>query len=273
VCSTSVVTGQGIASMPEPIGIHDFADRGVSLLPATAPQFDAQLTQLIPRWSDAAGALKPYLAILSNHSKRTIVAYSVSFDTTDGSGNTHQDMTHFNYPSAVAGTGDGSSGLPRDREVRPSEFRVVGAYYEIMPDLDNRWLTDFARRQSERLKDARTLEVGIDAVIFDDGSIIGEDTSGLQQAFEKYLNTTQQIYRSILSRVEGGSSISEAIEWLRGTADEARRKAATGDRDVFYYVQAVGDVSRARRSIGDDRMREVLANAIRRTPFVVKRLQ
>lgn len=222
--------------MQEPVAVHDFADVGVSLMPSTAPQFDARMTALIPDWSGIAAALKPYLVILSNHSKRTIVAYGVSFETTDSAGRVLQSLVHFNYPNAVAGAGVGQNGLPRDREVRLGEERVVGTNFEIMPDADNRWLTDFARQQSERFKETRKFDVGIDAVIFDDETLIGEDTSELQRAFERYLNTTQGIYRSVVSRIDEGNSIDEVFQWLRTAAGAARDKGPA-DLDAFYYVQ------------------------------------
>ena len=268
---TSIFAAHGVGSVQEPIVVHDFADVGVSLMPPTTAQFDARMEALIADVAGTAAALKPYLVILSNHSKRTIVAYCVSFEMTDSTGRVHQSLVHFNYPNAVAESGVGQSGLPRGREVRPGEARVVGTNYEIMPEAGTWWLADFARSQSERFKDTRKLVIGIDAVIFDDGTLVGEDTSELQQAFEKYLNTTQEIYRSVVSRIDLGVSIDDVFQSLRGPAEDARAKVRGGDWSGFYYVQAAGDVSRARKKIGDDRVRDVFEKAIRQTPFVVKR--
>jgi len=270
VCSTGIVTGQGIASMPEPIVIHDFSDAGVRLTPSTAPGFDERVGPLIQPWGSQAMALKPYLVILSNESKYTIVAYCVVFTTTDASGPVHQKLIHFNYPQAVAGRGSDGSGLPRGREVRTGEERVVGMNFEIMPEYDNRWLGEFAVKQNEALKEARKLEVSLDAVIFDDGRLVGDDTSELQRAFEQYLRSTEAIYRSVASRIDGGESVETAFQWLRQSLAEAIQKGPN-DVGAFYYVQAAGDVGRARTRIGDGRVRDVFEQAIRKTPFVITR--
>jgi len=262
VCMTT-----GVASVHEPI-VQDFSNKGVSLTPSNAPPFDARVTALIPEWSQVANALKPYLVILSNKSERTIVAYCLQFDVILEDGRIFQEVVHFNYPSAVAGKVPGQSGLPRGREVRAGEGRVVGTSFEIMPAVDNRWLDAFAKQQRERFNTAQRLSIRIDAVIFDDGTLLGDDVSGLRHAFETYLNASQQIYRDIVSRLEGGIPIDDAFGWLSKAATEAKSKVQ-GDRESFYYVQAAGDVTRARRSLGDSQVRDVLARAIRSVPFVI----
>jgi hypothetical protein len=154
--------------------------------------------------------------------------------------------------------------------VRPGEERVVGTRFEVMPDVDNQWLPAFARKQREQLEDARTLRVAIDAVIFEDGTLIGEDRSELQRAFEKYLSTAQSIYRGLVARIDSGQSVDEAFQWLRTASAEALKKGPE-DLEAYYYVQAAGDVVRARTKIDDRRVRDVLEQAIRKTPFAVRR--
>jgi hypothetical protein len=255
----------------EPIIIHDFPDAGVSLMPSTARQFDERMAALIPAWSGIAAAVKPCLVILSNHSERTIVAYCVWFEMTDGAGRLQQSFVHFNYPNAITGGSAGRNGLPRDREVRPGEERVVGTMFEIMPDVNNQWLTDFAKQQGERLKDVRRLEVRIDAMIFDDGSLVGEDTSELQRAFETYLTATQEVCQSVVSSIDGGSSIDDVFQWLLTALADAKTRVEGGDRSALYYVEATADALRARRKVGDERVADVLRQAIRHTPFVIRR--
>lgn len=268
VAIAPVLMGTGVAGVQEPITVQDLAEQGVSLTSPSAPTFDARMTQLVPEWSTLASALKPYLVILSNQSARTIVAYCVQFEVTNGDGRVFQDVVHFNYPAAVARTAQNMTGLPRGREVRPGEARVVGTSFEIMPAVDNRWLDAYAKQQRERFGTARKLSIWIDAVIFEDGTLLGNDVSDLRHAFDTYLNASQQIYRGIVSRIQQGSSVDEAFSWLSTTATEAKSKVAN-NRDALYYVQAAGDVIRARRSLGDTQVSEVLARSIRDVPFVI----
>jgi len=128
-CVTSAFAAQRGATVQGPIVVHDFANVGVRLIPSTDPEFDARMAALIPEWSKLAVGLKPYLVILSNQSERTIVAYCVSFQTTDSGGRVHQRLVHFNYPNAVAGATVGQHGLPRGREVSHGEERVVGTNF------------------------------------------------------------------------------------------------------------------------------------------------
>ena len=138
--------------------------------------------------------MTPFVAILSNLSTRTVVAYCIAFESADEGGRSRQNLVHFNYPNAVAGTAPDQTGLPRGREVRPGEERVVGLRFEINPSVDNAWLDEFAKQQGDLAKGLRSLTVEVDAAIFDDGVLVGRDTSGLQQAFEMYLQATQGLY-------------------------------------------------------------------------------
>jgi len=271
VCASSVIATQGVATVQPAITIQDFADIGVSLLPPTDPQFDARVKALIQQWTALAVAVKPHLVILSNRSDRTIVAYCISFLATDGKGGKRQNLVHFNYPNAVAGIGEGGGALPRGREVRPGEGRVIGPHFEIMPDVDNGWLAEYAKQAEVHLKDTRRLAIEIDAVIFEDGSLVGADTSELQTAFEKYLKVSQDIYRSIVANLEADRSIDEVMESEWAAAREVSAKDDTA-RDGFYRVQAVSDISKLRKQVGDVRVRQAFRDAIRQTPFVIKRV-
>lgn len=109
-------------------------------------------------------------------------------------------------------------------------------------------------------------------MIFDDGVLLGEDTSELQQAFEKYLNgCANDLSRRYIAATRGKVRRRSVSAAAQCSAAEAGAKDAS-DADAFYFGQAAGEVLRARRRIGgDDRVREVFAKAIRQTPFVITR--
>ena len=84
---------------------------------------------------------------------------------------------------------------------------MVGLRFEINPVVDNTWLDEFARQQSDLAKGLRSLTVEVDSAIFDDGVLVGRDTSELQQAFEMYMQATQRLYQSVLRDLNVGQTI------------------------------------------------------------------
>jgi len=259
--------------MQEHVSLRDLPDVGILLASPLTTGFDERVGALVPAWRRQAIALTPFVAILSNLSTRTVVAYCIAFESADEGGRSRQNLVHFNYPNAVAGTAADQTGLPRGREVRPGEERVVGLRFEINPSVDNAWLDEFARQQGDLAKGLRSLTVEVDAAIFDDGLLVGRDTSGLQQAFEMYLQATQGLYQSVLRELNAGQTIDAIFASIRASMRQNREKSFNNpdDREAVYAVQAAGDALQARARIGDDKVKEVFERAIRRVPFTVRR--
>src|SRR6478735_6325160 len=256
----------------EQVSLRDLPEVGISLASPLMTGFDDRVGAIVPAWRSQALALTPFVAILSNLSTRTVVAYCIAFESADESGRSRQNLVHFNYPNAVAGTAPDPTGLPRGREIRPGEERVVGLRFEINPSVDNAWLDEFARQQSDLAKGLRSLAVEVDAAVFDDGVVVGRDTSGLQQAFEMYVQATQGLYQSVLRELNTGQTISAIFGSIRASMRQNREKSFNNpdDREAVYAVQAAGDALQVRARIGDDKVKEVFERALRRVPFTVR---
>ena len=181
------------------LGIHvsNLEADAIAITSAADPGFDSEIRALFQGDSEELLKLKPFLVIISNGSTRTMVAYTLTWVLKQPGGSR---ITHVQskYPDAVA------DAFPvRGNEIRPGEQKIDPMSIEL--DC-GRWtgeatgpfyLKQFANWFNE-YADATELHICFDAVIFDDGDLLGPNEARLEQDFLTYLNSKEDCYRSIL---------------------------------------------------------------------------
>lgn len=248
---------------------------GVILISPESPDFDARVRSLLPKGAPVAFELKPCLAIVSNESARLVVAWSVTFWFTFSSGESSRHSTQFKYPDAVAGIAEHprdhdaavDAGVDlrarlRSREIRPGEQRIVGPGFELWPDEDVVTWRDFYLGMTEDCanpKDLTALQIELDAIIFDDGLLVGPDHSGLAEHFAEYLAAKQDVYRRLVQKFDAGGVQDDVFASLRDTI--ARRS------ENPIASEAAAEAIGMRHSI----MRDVFQQVLRREPFTIRR--
>jgi hypothetical protein len=248
-----------------PIQIAGFDAEGVTLTGPTDPGFDARAQAILSGYASPVLGLKPYLAIVSNHDPRTIVAYTVAWTVTRRNESTEKNRTQFKFPDAVAGTGNGLSIL-QGREIKTGEERLVGMGFEVWPAEYVDSYRDFGQRDIGRLGEVRNLRIELDAVIFDDGALLGPDESHLGEHFIAFVQAKQTLYREVVVGLELGSVGDDVFAPLRETVAAPPRRNAV-DPLAIYTRQAAAEV------LGwhDRIVLEVFRRALRRESFSIKR--
>lgn len=240
----------------------------VTLTSSADRAFDTQVRSLFHGDSDELLMLRPFLAIVSNRSTRTMVAYTLSWVLMPNRG---IRVTHCQnkYPDAVA------EAFPfRGNELRPGEQRIDPMGIEL--DCGSRtgkatepfYLKQFAGWFAE-FADVRELRIYFDAVIFADGEMIGANQSLLDAEFMAYLGEKQSCYRSILKAVDSGHSMTEAFRPLEAVL--ARDFELDMLRRNIWDRQAAAETRDLRSRYGDEALVEILRNALRKEPFQIHR--
>jgi hypothetical protein len=227
---------------------------------------------LLPEGAPVALELKPCIVIVSNESSLVVVAYSVTFWFTFRSGESHRHSVHFKYPDAVANTAadaaDNGTGIDsamalrarlRGREIRPGEQRVVGAGFELWPDADVVTYRSSYLEMSETRKDLTALQIELDAVIFDDGLLLGPDHAGLAEHFAEYVAAKQDVYRGMVERIDGSGVSDDIFAPLRESI--ARRS------ENPIVSEAAAEALGLQHNI----MRDVFQQVLRPEPFIIRR--
>ncbi len=117
------------------------------------------------------------------------------------------------------------------------------------------------------------MSIEIDAVIFDDGEIVGRDTSDLKGHFLTYLQAKQDLYRKVFGQLDAGQSVGAVFGALerKEPPTVAQMQEIHRNHYLMYATDAVADLRDARVRFGDEAIRDVLKAAIRTTPFEIYR--
>ncbi len=246
---------------------------GVSLISPTSPGFDDLITKLMANEATAmAQRLKPYMVVVSNQTSHTVVAYNLLWKLTNRDGSTENKFVQRKYPDAVAGA-PGTEASPPGHAISPGEKRLSAMEIEFGPEIIKlpgweQTLRDAARNQAKTYADVTALEVELDAVIFDDGVLVGPDHGNLQASFAAYLEAKQKLFREIVAGLDAGQSMEQVFAGAKAEADVHSSTAATHS---IYDRLAAEEILALRSRIGDQAVHNVFKQAIRKEPFVIHR--
>jgi hypothetical protein len=252
-----------------------FDAAGIRVITAASEGFEARVRALAGEWGDAVLLCAPQLAIIRNESPHTIVAYAVAFKSLRTDGRFDRHLIQFKYPDAVAATDLEAAAQLRDRELRPSDERLIGREFVLDPTLDNRWIADVARWQQAQLAafaepaGLAAVESSLDAVLLDDGRLFGENRSQLDKYFQAYLDSKQQLYRAAISLMSEGKSFGDALRTLKSTLPWAVEDGKEPDFDARL---ALGDLVQMATDRGEDHAARAVWRAVRSTPFAIRRV-
>jgi hypothetical protein len=244
------------------IRIFDFESEGVTLTPTTAADFDARAQAILGGNASPLLELKPYLAIVKNQNPRTVVAYTVAFTVIKRNYSSETSYGQFKFPDAVAGTSNGLS-LLQGREIRTGEERLVGRGFEVWPPEHVNTYRDFGLAEAHRLINVNSVEIALDAVIFDDGALLGPDQSRLAEHFIEFVRAKQSLYRDIVVGLENGEEdVFVRVRALASGPSSSRRNSLD-----LYPRLAAEEILRFQDRVA----LEVFRRTLRREPFAIRR--
>ena len=190
-CASSLFLGCRGSRYPK--GIPVVADSstlpGVEVIAPGDPRFDQEARQIVGGKLNLVKTLSPLLMLIKNNSQHTIVAYSPEWDLKRGAEEIPFVAVR-TFPMAITAQVVGGD-FRRGREIRPGEGRLEGMNSEagIHPDDAS---TD-AKYQAEDLVGVTVVKAHLDAVIFDDGTLVGPDRYNLAGKFIPYVEDYQSL--------------------------------------------------------------------------------
>jgi len=250
---------------------------GLELISPETPEFDVRVGKLFSvQATNAVLAFKPLLVILSNHTKRAVVAYAFVWKITYESKRTSITTTEYKYPDAIAGSPDiGNVPLERrdDRPLPGGQEKPVASEVELGPGWEEPFYRDqllsLADDEKRDLADAETIEITLDAAIFSDGQLVGPDHSNLEQSFMASFESKQKLFRQVVSDLNSGKTVEEAFAPVNLLAGQ--RPTSPRLNPAFYEIIAATEVRALRKRIGDPSVKITFEQAIRKEPFAIRR--
>jgi hypothetical protein len=257
------------AAMTIPVTLSDLKGDGVRLVSPLSPDFDYMARPLIGPRADQLLALKPLLVLIANDTRKTVAAASVIFRVAKSVGGI-VTWTNVAFPDVVIG----DIGSSRRLGVRPNESIVVAQQVAVEgfdgsepEDWFGGLIGEFVRQRNEQLKGAQRVTIELDAVIFDDGTVIGLDEDGkLATLFSGRVAAYQQWLEMITDGLAAGQSVEAACAPILRFQDEIMARqgdlyglTADSMQAQVGKTNAAADVVRWRRRIEDAEFPRMLA--------------
>jgi hypothetical protein len=180
-------------------------------------------------------------------------------------GTSEFNFTQLVFPDAVAGTGNGLA-LLEGREIKTGGERLVGLGFEVWPPEYASNFRDYGWRAATRMGEIGGLRIALDAVIFDDGTMLGSDQSRLAENFIESVHAKQSLYRDIVVGLEAGDVREDVFAPLREIL--ARHPAPHADRMEGTRRHAAAEILGFHHRVA----LEVFRRTLRREPFSIRKL-
>lgn len=179
------------SAMNGTISVSEFQHPGISVL-----QYSPELAAILPGTaSENVRDMLPYSAIVRNGTPKSIVAYTLSWTTTDETGKTYADYR------TVCGTDD------IDSQIAPNTDKLI-----TVLNSPNEDVTGYLERFQHEM-----LRITLESVMFDDGSTAGRDASQSMAQVKASLKSEFDLLHSVLARDRGS-----IISWLQRLVDSVK---------------------------------------------------
>jgi hypothetical protein len=193
----------------------------------------------------------------------------------------NRSSVFFVAPDAIALT-EVNYGRASSKAILPGRHRMIGfnfavpdrTYYENFTreesDFYDPQVRNWIRSTASSLASARRVHVTLDAVIFDDGRLLGDDTSQLAAHFDALVQTQQNAYRTVLDCLDAGENAAEVVDrlWKPDESD-----LPDGMSTEWHAAnEARNTVATLLHNYGEGELSRVLRLALLPQPFVVHRI-
>jgi hypothetical protein len=262
-----------------PVVVDSSPLAGVEIIAPGDPRFDQEVRQIVGARSELVETLTPLLILIKNKSPHTIVAYSAEWDLMRG-GNEVARVSLRMFPMAISGP---ACDLPHDREIRPGERWLAGEDIDFGARIDDAGGADVdfsntAKYQAEDLTGVTAVKARLDAVIFDDGTLVGPDRNDLQRKFDSNVEDHQAVYHSISASLKAGESAEKLYDDLEQKRRQEFKQANESnhlprpDRNLTEKLIAEQDVLGAWRNHSDNSdSLAYFSRCLKTPPFTITR--
>jgi hypothetical protein len=273
-CASSLLLGCHGSRDPQkiPVVVDSLSLAGVEIIVPGDGRFDQEARQIVGAKLDLVKTLSPLLMLIKNNSQHTIVAYSPEWDRQRGAEEI-PIVSLRTFPTAVSAP---ECEVPHDRPIRPGEERLEGMNSDVGNHPDDA-STD-AKYQAGELAGVTSVRARLDAVIFDDGTLIGPDRHNLSGKFVPYVEEHQSLYRSILASLQAGEPAEKLHDRLeakrRQEFDESTKRYPLPVRahdSMMEELIAEQDVLGSWRDHGNNDPLAYFSRCLRTSPFTITR--
>ena len=280
IVSVSIFSGFVLSrtSQNMSIRIHskDLPEQGLTIINPSDPSFDARLANAVAgEPSEVVNDFKPYSIFLENKSRQTVVAYMIQWCFTKGDGTNDCYRKAFSSPRALM---EGEY-LPAEYEARSGRIKPNSSilFSLISPDGSGPFRLSISREEAEKIKQGAKpdksellhrfsselakytdVTVSIDGAFFEDGTFVGDDTSGFFVQIEAQINAKRDLLNELaVNTADPHKSKDEVFSHLRTFAEQPATDLSNQSTPADYYNHFkrfyANEILSMRQTLGDEK--------------------
>ncbi len=269
------------------VALHakDLREHNLLVIAPTEPGFEQEVARIMghktAKQRQDLESLKPFSVIVKNESSKAVIAYALRWDITSVAGVTVSHVTSYAEPSTLLGrepnnkrdvgaaiaprsmryvsitapvTESSQDGLISTSTVNPVATDSAGQIAQLGSAKNETALVDLL---SAELASAESLTVSLDAAVFDDGTSVGPDTSGLFAQLKAEMEAQDDLLKDSLRAVERGKPVKEVFDDLATIANQQvapfSEHPSPSDYYEFYKREFAHEATQMRAAMGDDK--------------------
>ncbi len=191
------------------VSVADFNASNIIVVPYGPIEFFSLLETVVPRSiQPVIQPLLPYSILVRNGNVKPVMAYTVRWASVDSSG--RQDVNTYTLVNLV-------SLLP----VIPPGSASLATILGHVSDVTNPGITTEIAAAAQSFQNNTSLAISLDAVVFNDGTAIGNDTTDTLALVRGCLKAEYDLYTAVIRKIDAGTSDADMASWLQAIAAPA----------------------------------------------------
>ena len=182
---------------------RDFPEYGIRIIAPTDPSFDGIATQHFK--NKLPDNLRPLSIFIKNSGPRTIVGYAISWELLNDGKRITSNSVGYSEPGILIGN-EIPSNTVHTTSIDPGKARCFTWSSQIHAELVAAPKPDPVRDLlNAELSRATDVTVSLDAIVFDDGTFIGPNTTGFIDQMQALVTAKYDLMREVVKAKENGT--------------------------------------------------------------------
>jgi hypothetical protein len=236
----------------ETMNIQPLQTSQIKILPGSSSEASALLAKTPNAESgDLWPRMQPFSVLLVNCTEKTIIGYAAQWDFTMPDGTKRSHSYHYGQPDALLDDGKTKIDAARrlhSKMIGPFSSQLVYPLAQIALPLQlTRPLSASAESELEDFEQLARLSTQVaftlDAVLFEDGTVLGTDKTQFTAAYEASFAGEQQIVKYIVASAKSGVSPEDVATEVEAQKAQASKRIADGQASNSQRVFSVALVA------------------------------
>lgn len=265
--------GKGVEAVNVKINKKDFPQHGVTIIGPSEPAFDLLMSDLAQGRPDfPAEELKPFSVFIKNTGKRSIVAYKLRWECRKGDGTVIYKDSSFSAAWVLMSSGaeQEQAITQADTIIKPDSTWFLSLNSDPLPlyhpptgpeDFNkghgvssrepgqvvvqgSEKIAALRRSNAKELAQYTDITIILDGAFFDDGSFVGQDSTGFFDAVKAEVDANRDVLREIQAGFQQSKPTNEIFKRIEDLTAEPDVSLGPDSTPLDYYNYHKKEIAR-----------------------------